>query len=406
MKKVEGGVTNAKGFKATGYYSGIRKTKNDTALIYSETSCKAAGVFTKNTVKAAPLLYDMDVLKKSDSIKAIIVNSGNANACTGNQGLEDARLMAKVTSECLDIDKDEVLVSSTGVIGVLLPVDKIVEGTKNNYMNLGSTKGDSELAAEAIMTTDTFSKSYAIETVIDGKTVNFGGIAKGSGMIHPNMGTMLGYITTDANISKEMLQEALSESTVDSYNMISVDGDTSTNDTVIVLANGLAENKLIDKKNEDYEKFKSALHDVNLGLSKLIIKDGEGAGKFIQVTITGTDTKENARKMAKSVINSNLVKTAFFGEDANWGRIVCAMGYTEVEFDLNKTDISFTSDGERVELMKQGNPLDFSEEQAKKVLSADEIVVMIELGEGSEEATAWGCDLSYDYVKINADYRT
>lgn len=406
MKKVDGGVTNAAGFKATGYFSGVRKKKDDTALIYSEKPCTAAGVFTKNTVKAAPVLYDMDIIENSDYVKAIIVNSGNANACTGEQGLVDAKKMGQVAAECLGIKTEEVLVSSTGVIGVPLPVDKIVEGTKANYGKLGSSIEDNNLAAEAIMTTDTFSKSFAIETEIDGKTVNIGGIAKGSGMIHPNMGTMLGYVTTDAAISKEMLKKALLASTEDSYNMISVDGDTSTNDTVIVLANGEAGNGLIDSENESYEKFVEALHEVNLGLAKLIIKDGEGAGKFIETTVTGADTKENARKLAKSVISSSLVKAAFFGEDANWGRIVCAMGYTEIEFDLSKTNIYFTSDGKRVDLMENGNPLDFSEEQAKSVLSADEIVVMIELGEGNETATAWGCDLSYDYVKINADYRT
>ncbi len=406
MIKVEGGVTNAKGFKAAGFFSGVRKKKNDTALIYSEKDCAAAGVFTKNTVKAAPVYYDMEIINAGNPVRAIAVNSGNANACTGEQGMLDAEKMAEAAAEVLGIKKEEVLVSSTGVIGVPLPADKIAEGIKNNYGLLGDTKQDSHDAAVAIMTTDTFPKSFAVETEIDGKTVNIGGIAKGSGMIHPNMGTMLGYVTTDADISAEMLKKALKESTVDSYNMISVDGDTSTNDTVLVLANGLAGNKRIESENEDYNKFKEALHKVNLGLAQLIVKDGEGAGKFIEVTVSGTASKDDARKMAKSVINSNLVKAAFFGEDANWGRIVCAMGYTEIEFDLGKTDIYFTSDGERVDLMEQGNPLDFSEEQARKVLAADEIRVMIEMQEGKESATAWGCDLSYDYVKINADYRT
>lgn len=406
MIKVEGGVTNAKGFKAAGFFSGVRKKKNDTALIYSEKDCAAAGVFTKNTVKAAPVYYDMEIINAGNPVRAIAVNSGNANACTGEQGMLDAEKMAEAAAEVLGIKKEEVLVSSTGVIGVPLPADKIAEGIKNNYGLLGDTKQDSHDAAVAIMTTDTFPKSFAVETEIDGKTVNIGGIAKGSGMIHPNMGTMLGYVTTDADISAEMLKKALKESTADSYNMISVDGDTSTNDTVLVLANGLAGNKRIESENEDYNKFKEALHKVNLGLAQLIVKDGEGAGKFIEVTVSGTASKDDARKMAKSVINSNLVKAAFFGEDANWGRIVCAMGYTEIEFDLGKTDIYFTSDGERVDLMEQGNPLDFSEEQARKVLAADEIRVMIEMQEGKESATAWGCDLSYDYVKINADYRT
>lgn len=406
MKMVEGGVTNAKGFTATGFFSGVRKAKNDTALIYSETPCEGAGVFTKNTVKAAPVLWDMNLVEKKGQFKAVVVNSGNANACTGQKGIEDAEKMAEVVSECLGVSREEVLVSSTGVIGVPLPVDKIVDGVKANYKKLGATKMDSQMAAEAIMTTDTFSKSVAVELEIDGKTVNIGGIAKGSGMIHPNMGTMLGYITTDVAISGELLRKALKESTEDSYNMISVDGDTSTNDTVLVLANGCAENEKIEEENDDYRKFKEALHFVNLKLSQLIVKDGEGAGKFIEVNISGTKTKADARKMAKSIINSSLVKTAFFGEDANWGRIICAMGYTEIPFDLNKTSVYFTSDGQRVDLMENGVPLVFSEEQAKTVLGAKEIKVMITLGEGSEEATAWGCDLSYDYVKINADYRT
>ncbi|AFS78859.1 arginine biosynthesis bifunctional protein ArgJ [Gottschalkia acidurici 9a] len=406
MKIIDGGITSPKGFKSTGFYAGIRKKKNDMALIYSEVKAKAVGVFTKNTVKAAPVIWDQEVLNKKGNIQAIVVNSGNANACTGESGKEHAKIMAETTAECLNLKTEEVLVSSTGVIGVPLPIDIIEKGIKENYDKLGNAKNDSDLAAEAIMTTDTFPKKIAIELEIDNKIITIAGIAKGSGMIHPNMGTMLGYITTDVNISRELLDKALKTSTLDSYNMISVDGDTSTNDTVIVMANGMAENTEIMIENEDYKKFKEALHFVNTNLSKQIVKDGEGAGKFLAVSVDGAKTKEDARVLTKSVINSSLVKTAFFGEDANWGRIVCAMGYTGIEFDLNKTSINFTSDGKRIDLMENGVPLEFSEEQAKEVLKASEIEVNITLGEGSETATAWGCDLSYDYVKINADYRT
>lgn len=406
MNVVAGGLTNAKGFKATGFFAGVRKKRNDVAIIYSDVPAEVAGVFTKSTVKAAPVLWDMDIVSSGEKVRAVVVNSGNANACTGEQGMKDAEKMAETMAKVYGIEKSEVIVSSTGVIGVPLPIDKIVKSIEENYSNIGSSSEDSLLAAEAIMTTDTFSKWVAIETEIGGKTVNIGGIAKGSGMIHPNMGTMLGYITTDVNISGDLLKKALKDSTLDSYNMISVDGDTSTNDTVIVLSNGMAENEKIEQEGEDYEKFKEALHFVNLNLAKQIVKDGEGAGKFIAVNVVGTEKKEDARKFAMSIISSSLVKTAFFGEDANWGRIVAAMGYTEIEFDMNKTSIHFNSDGGRVDLMKNGVPLEFSESEAKEVLKAHEIDVFITLGEGSEEATAWGCDLSYDYVKINADYRT
>lgn len=406
MKIIDGGITSPKGFSSTGFFAGVRKKRNDMAIIYSEVPAQAVGVFTKNTVKAAPVVLDQGIVAKGGNVQAIVVNSGNANACTGEKGMIDAKRMAKVTAECLGLKEEEVLVSSTGVIGVELPIDKIENGIKTNYNTLGSSKEKSDLAAEAIMTTDTFSKKVSIEVEIAGTTVSIGGIAKGSGMIHPNMGTMLGFITTDVNIERSLLDEILKASTLDSYNMISVDGDTSTNDTVIVMANGAAQNTKIASRDENYEKFKEALHFVNTNLSKQIIKDGEGAGKFLAVTVTGAKTKEDARTLTKSVINSSLVKTAFFGEDANWGRIVCALGYTGIEFDLNKTSINFTSDGNRVDLMKNGVPLEFSEEQAKQVLSAIEIGVNIELDEGHERATAWGCDLSYDYVKINADYRT
>lgn len=406
MKVIKGGITSPKGFMATGNHVGIRKEKKDLALIYSVAPAKISGVFTKNVVKAAPVLWCQDILKKKRTIQAIVVNSGNANSCTGETGKKDTEAMAKKTAQCLNLKLDEVLVSSTGIIGVPLPIEKILKGIEENYINIGSSVENGDLAAEAIMTTDTFTKQIAVEIIIDGKNVVIGGMAKGSGMIHPNMGTMLSYITTDANISYELLNKAFKESNIDSYNMISVDGDTSTNDSAIIMANGLAGNVEIIDENEDYEKLKGAIHYVNLYLAQQIVKDGEGAGKFISVTVKGTKNKEDARKLSKSVITSNLVKTAFFGEDANWGRIVCALGYSGVDFDINKTCISFKSLGSEIYLMKDGIPLEFDEEIAKKVLTEDEITVNISLNEGEEQATAWGCDLSYDYVKINGEYRT
>ncbi len=406
LKKIKGGITCPKGFKATGNHIGVKKKRKDLAIIYSEVPAKVSGVFTKNVVKAAPVIWCQGILKRKKTIQAVVINSGNANACTGEVGKKHTAIMAEKTAKCLNLDLYEVLVSSTGIIGVPLPIEKITNGIEENYKNIGNKVEDGNLAAEAIMTTDTFAKQIAVELTIGGKAVKIGGMAKGSGMIHPNMGTMLSYITTDANISQELLDKAFKESNLDSYNMISVDGDTSTNDTAIIMANGLACNEEIIEENEDYEKFKKAVHYVNLYLAQQIVKDGEGAGKLISVTVSGAKTKEDARKLSKSVITSNLVKTAFFGEDANWGRIVCALGYAGVDFDLNKTSISFNCLGNEIYLMQNGIPLEFDEEIAKKILMEVEIAVNIILEEGKEQATAWGCDLSYDYVKINADYRT
>ncbi len=406
MKIIDGGITSPKGFKAAGFFAGIRKKKDDMAIIYSEVPANCAAVFTKNTVKAAPLQVDIDILKRTKLIQALIINSGNANACTGAKGLEDAKTMVDTMARVLELGKDKVLVSSTGVIGSLLPIENIVDSIEKNYKELGTSIKHSDDLAEAIMTTDTFSKKIAVEVEIDGKNVVIAGVAKGSGMIHPNMGTMLAYITTDVNIDQDLLDELLKETTDDSYNMISVDGDTSTNDSVIVLANKLADNKKISSKDEDYYKFKEAFDFVNLSLAKQIIKDGEGAGKFIEVNLKGAKTKEDARDFAKSVISSSLVKTAFFGEDANWGRIICALGYTEIDFDLEKSSIAIQNKDKKIELMKMGMPLDFDEKKALEILKMEEIKVNITLGEGLEEATAWGCDLSYDYVKINGSYRS
>lgn len=406
MKIIDGGITSPRGFKAAGFFAGIRKKKDDMAIIYSEVPATCAAVFTKNTVKAAPLLLDMEILKRTELIQALVVNSGNANACTGKKGMEDAKAMVETVEDVLNLEKDKVLVASTGVIGVNLPIEKITNSIKENYKKLGSTLEHSEKVAEAILTTDTFTKKSVVEIEIDGKKVVVAGISKGSGMIHPNMGTMLAFVTTDINISHELLDELLKETTEDSYNMISVDGDTSTNDILIVLANEMAGNKKITKKDENYYKFKEAFDHVNLSLAKQIIKDGEGAGKFIEANVKGAKTKEDARKLAKSVISSSLVKAAFFGEDANWGRIICALGYTEIDFDLDKTNINIQNADRVIQLLENGAPLDFDEEKALEVLKMDEIKINILFEEGNQEATAWGCDLSYDYVKINASYRS
>lgn len=406
MKVINAGITSPKGFKAAGFFGGIRRKKDDMSIIYSEVPAKCAAVFTKNTVKAAPILLDMEILKYTDLIQAIVINSGNANACTGEKGFIDAKAIVDTVRDVLDLEENKVLVSSTGVIGSPLPIENIIHSIKENYGKLGNTIGHSDSVAQAIMTTDTFQKKIAVEIEIDGKKITLAGIAKGSGMIHPNMGTMLAYITTDIAISHQLLDGLLKESIQDSYNMISVDGDTSTNDSLIVLANGLAGNKEISVKDEDYYKFKEAFDFVNLSLAKQIIKDGEGAGKFIEVNVKGAKTKENAREFAKSVISSSLVKTAFFGEDANWGRIICAMGYTEIEFKLDKSSIDIENGERQICLMKDGIPLIFDEEKALEILKMDEIKVNISLGEGEEASTAWGCDLSYDYVKINGSYRS
>ena len=406
MKIIDGGITSPKGFKAAGFFAGIRKKKDDMAIIYSEVPATCAAVFTKNTVKAAPLILDMEILQRTKLIQAIVVNSGNANACTGKKGFEDAKAMVETVESLMDLEKDKVLVASTGVIGVNLPIEKIINSIKENYRELGYSLDHSDKVAEAILTTDTFAKKSLVEIEIDGKKVLVAGIAKGSGMIHPNMGTMLAFVTTDINISQELLDELLKETTEDSYNMISVDGDTSTNDILIVLANEMAENKKITTKDKNYYKFKEAFDYVNLSLAKQIIKDGEGAGKFIEANVRGAKTKEDARELAKSVISSTLVKAAFFGEDANWGRIICALGYTEIDFDLDKTSINIQNGDKIIQLLENGVPLDFDEEKALEVLKMDEIKINISFGEGDQEATAWGCDLSYDYVRINASYRS
>lgn len=404
MKIIEGkSISHVKGFKAIGLNCGIKKGIKDMCLIYSEAPAVAAATFTTNIVKAAPVLLDMKHLQ-SKNTQALLINSGNANACTGEEGYSNAVRSAEMVSQCLGLDPKEVLIYSTGVIGVQLPMDQVIEGIKKASGCLVDNGDD--FAAEAIMTTDTMKKSLFVELELGGKTVSIAGIAKGSGMIHPNMATMLSFIVTDANISKEMLQKIQKESVEKSYNLISVDGDTSTNDTATLLANGCAGNSLIDSENDDYLKLKEAIDHINVWLAKMIAKDGEGATKLIEVDLQGAKTPEDAKKCAKAVVSSSLVKAAVHGSDANWGRILCAMGYSGGNFDPGKVDVSFVSQKGKIEVFKNGVPIVFSEETALKILSEDTIIIEINLYDGSFSSKAWGCDLSAEYVAINGNYRS
>ena len=409
MKRIEGGVCAAKGFKATGLEVGIKDNhpgKKDMAMIFADVPCRAAGTFTTNLVKAAPVQWDKKIVSESELVQAVVVNSGIANACTGSQGLDYCREIAEQTGQVAGISAGIVLTASTGVIGQQLPMDKIKKGIDKMMPVLGNTAADATLAAEAIMTTDTVSKQAAVQIEINGKTVTVGGMCKGSGMIHINMCTMLGFITTDVNISKELLQAALSETIPDTFNMVSVDGDTSTNDTVLLLASGLAGNDEIREKNEDYNKFKQALTEVSIILSKKIAGDGEGATALFEVKAVHAATKEDAVALSKSVVTSSLTKAAIYGHDANWGRILCAMGYSGVWFEPEQVDIYFESQAGKIQIVENGVATDYSEEEATRILSEPEVTAVLDVKMGSASATAWGCDLTYDYVKINADYRS
>ena len=407
MKHITGGVTAAKGFEAAGAEAQVKyQNRNDMAMVFSRTPCRAAGVFTSNVVKAAPVVWDREIVENASAVHAVVVNSGIANACTGEQGREYCRQTAFAAAEALGIPETSVLVASTGVIGMQLPMDRITAGVKALAGTLSDTVDAGREAAEAIMTTDTHSKQVAVTIELSGKTVTIGGMAKGSGMIHPNMCTMLGFVTTDAAISKELLQEALRADVVDTFNMISVDGDTSTNDTLLVLANGCAGNEEITEKNEDYRTFCEALHEVNMTLAKMLAGDGEGATALFECRVIHADTKENARTLAKSVICSSLTKAAIFGHDANWGRILCALGYSGVRFDPEAIELFIESKAGRILIYQSGSAADYSEEEATRILSCPAVTALVDMKMGEEEATAWGCDLSYDYVKINADYRS
>ena len=409
MKVIEGSVTAAKGFRAAGNAVGVKGViteKKDLAIIVSDVPAVAAGAFTTNVVKATSVTRNMKIMEGKGKINAVVANSGNANACTGEEGIKSNEKMAQCLADILGVDSSTVLTASTGVIGAVFPIDTITKGIKATFPMLGYDRNNALMAAEAIMTTDTYSKEVAVEFDLGGKTVHLGGMAKGSGMICPNMATMLSFITTDAAISQELLNKALKEDIKSTYNMVSVDGDTSTNDTVVVLANGRAGNEEIVSEGKDYDAFKEALHYVNERLAKNLVRDGEGATKFMEVNVTGAATEADAKTMAKSVVKSSLFKAAVFGEDANWGRVLCAMGYSGVKFDPQKVDIVFASNAGEILLMDNGTPIVFDEDKAKTILSEKEIQVNIKISEGNAKATAWGCDLSYEYVKINGDYRS
>ena len=401
FKVIDGGITAPKGFKAAGVHAGLKKMKKDMALIVSDVPAVTAAAFTTNKVKAAPVLWDISVLAGGEA-QAVVVNSGNANACTGVKGLEDAKETAGYAASKLGLGQDKVYVSSTGVIGVPLDMAKIKGGIDELIPALSSDGAD---AADAILTTDTFRKEAAAVADIGGVAVTIAGMAKGSGMIHPNMATMLSYITTDAMIDQKTLQKLLGNTVEDTFNMISVDGDTSTNDSVIVLANGLAGNVKITES-YGYEAFEEAFRFVLGELAKDIVKDGEGAGRFIEMTVLNALTKKDAKILARSVVSSSLVKAAFFGSDANWGRILCAMGYSGADFEPSLVDLSFSSPAGELLVVKGGEPVKFDEDKAKKILLEKEVKVMADCHQGTESATAWGCDLTYDYVKINGDYRS
>lgn len=404
---IAGGVTSPKGFAASSYAAGIKyKDREDMALIYSEQPCTAAGVFTSNVVKAAPVVWDRKVVEKADCVRAVIINSGIANACTGEEGMKICRATAEAAAEAIGGSPENILVASTGVIGMQIPIDRIVHGTRELLKAKQTTKEAGTKAAQAIMTTDTHKKETAMTVTLGSGTITIGGMCKGSGMIHPDMCTMLGFITTDAAISKTLLQRALSEVVQDTFNMISVDGDTSTNDTLVVLANGMAGNQEITAEDENYQTFKEALYQICEYLAKQMAGDGEGATALLEVTVQGAGSKEDAKVLAKSVVCSSLVKAMIYGHDANAGRIMCALGYSGIDFQPEKVDLHFNSKAGKILIFQGGIAADYSEEEATRILSEPEVTVIVDMHAGDASATAWGCDLTYDYVKINADYRS
>lgn len=409
----DGGICAAKGFKANGTYCGIKKPanddpsikhKNDICLYTSDVVCNAAAVYTQNKVKGAPIIVTKANLEKSgNKAIAVIANSKNANTCNAD-GVEKANRMCELVANELNIPQEQVIVASTGVIGQILPIEPIEKAVP--VLAKGLCYNKHLEAATAIMTTDTVKKEYAVKFDINGVKCTVGGMAKGSGMIHPNMATTLNFITTDCAIGSELLQKALSEIVKVTYNCLSIDGDTSTNDMVCLMANGLAFNDEITEENEYFETFKAALYEVMANLTRMLAKDGEGATKLLECITSGAKNKDTAITVAKSVVCSTLFKAAMFGEDANWGRVLCAIGYADAEFDINKVDVDLKSDKGEIAVCRNGAGVEFSEEKASEVLSEDEIYILINLNDGDEQATAWGCDLTYDYVKINGDYRT
>ncbi|ETO95126.1 glutamate N-acetyltransferase/amino-acid acetyltransferase [Lachnoanaerobaculum sp. MSX33] len=408
MKIINGGICAPNGFLASATEANIKyKNRTDMAMIFSKVPAISAGVYTTNLVKAVPVLWDRKITDSETYVNAIVINSGIANACTKDEGMEYCKQSAKKVASELGVEENSILLASTGVIGMQLPIDKICAGIESLSNSLEQSEKAANEAAKAIMTTDTVSKEIAIEFEISGKTVKMGAMCKGSGMIHPNMCTMLGFITTDVNISKELLLKALIDDVVDTFNMVSVDGDTSTNDSLIILANGLADNeKIVCESSEEYKVFKSNLNFVTTSLSKMIAGDGEGATALFEVVVEGAKTKETARTLAKSVVTSSLTKAAIFGHDANWGRILCALGYSGEKFDPDNMELYFESENGKILIYKDGVSVGFDEEKATKILSAKEVRALIKLNMGDFGATAWGCDLTFDYVKINADYRS
>lgn len=407
MKEIKGGVTAAKGFKAAGGHVGIKKKDiKDMALIVSEVPATCAAAFTTNVVKAASVQRNIEVMKSQPKICGIAVNSGNANACTGEEGKASNLVMAETLAKELGCDPDAVLTASTGVIGVQPPADKYEAGVKALFPELCGCEKAAENAAWGILTTDTHPKQIAVEAEIGGKTVTIGAMAKGTGMICPNMATMLAFVATDCSISYEMLDKALKETIGTTYNMVSVDGDTSTNDSIFLLANGQAENAEITAEGEDFETFKDALYFVNEYLAKELVRDGEGATKFIETEVINAESEDKARAIAKSVIKSSLLKAAIFGSDANWGRVLCAMGYSGEDFDPEKVDVTFRSAKGELPVLKDGTPVAFDEDKALEILGEDDIYITADLKEGASSGKAWGCDLTYEYVKINGEYRS
>ena len=408
MKIIKGGICAPKGFSASATEANIKyKNRTDMAMIFSKVPAISAGTYTTNLVKAAPVLWDRKITDSETYVNAIVINSGIANACTKDEGMEYCKQSAKKAASELGVEENSILLASTGVIGMQLPIEKICAGIESLSNSLEQSDKAANEAAKAIMTTDTVSKEIAIEFEISGKTVKMGAMCKGSGMIHPNMCTMLGFITTDVNISKELLLKALREDVVDTFNMVSVDGDTSTNDSLIILANGLADNeKIACESSEEYKAFKGNLNFITTALSKMIAGDGEGATALFEVVVEGAKTKDTARTLAKSVVTSSLTKAAIFGHDANWGRILCALGYSGEKFDPDNMELYFESENGKILIYKDGVSVGFDEEKATKILSAKEVRALVKLNMGDFSATAWGCDLTFDYVKINADYRS
>ena len=403
----EGGVTAPKGFKAASIAAEIKyKNRTDMAMVYSDVPCLAAGTFTSNVVKAACVLWDKEIVETKDFARAVVVNSGIANACTGKEGFDACRKTAEAVESALGVPADSCLVASTGVIGMQLPVDKLVNGVNGMAKILSDSKEAGSDAAKAIMTTDTIPKEVAVTFEVGGKTITLGGMSKGSGMIHPNMCTMLGFLTTDLSIEKSLLQEALRDVVQDTFNMITVDGDTSTNDTLLILANGLAENEKITEKGADYETFVNALYYVCEFLAKKMAGDGEGATKLFEAKVVNAKSKEDARTLSRAIVASNLSKAAIYGCDANFGRFLCAMGYSGADFDQNDVELFFESKEGRLQVFDKGTPIVFDEDVATKILGAAEVTIFVDMHEGEAKATAWGCDLTYDYVRINAEYTT